>query len=153
MVIIDTAIYMVNIFHGRRLLLCMTIETLERRLPLDLICKQIYSVDDHIDLVAIINHKGRPEETLARDDGVNKDLTAHKREMLFMESVLQASMQSEYDEDFGKVQVSMMQREKVLSFSFQFDEYFVLVISKPVPRPLAIQQKIATVILNRLVAN
>jgi hypothetical protein len=126
----------------------MTIETLERHPPLDLICKQISCIDDHIDLVAIINHKGRVEDMIARDDGVNRDLTAHKREMLFMESVLQASMNSEYDDEFGKVKVSMIQREKVLAFSFQIDSYFLLVISKPVLDPLLLEQKIASIIFN-----
>ncbi len=126
----------------------MTIETLERRPPLDLICKQISCIDDHIDLVAIINRKGRVEDMIARDDGVNRDLTAHKREMLFMESVLQASMHGEYDDEFGKVKVSMIQREKVLAFSFQIDNYFLLVISKPTPDPIILEQKIASIIFN-----
>jgi hypothetical protein len=124
----------------------MTIETLERRRPLDLICKQIFCIDDHIDLVAILNHKGRVEDMVSRDDGVNTDLTAHKREMLFMESVLQASMASEYNDEFGNVKVSMIQREKVLAFSFQIYDYFLLVISKPLLDPLLLEQKISALI-------
>ncbi|HXX05942.1 MAG TPA: DUF6659 family protein [Candidatus Bathyarchaeia archaeon] len=126
----------------------MTSEALVRRPQLELICKQISHIDDHVDLVAILNHKGRVEDMIARDDGINRDLTAHKREMLFMESVLHASMYSEYDDEFGRVKVSVIQREKVLVFSFQIDNYYLLVISKPVLNPAALQQKIASVIFN-----
>jgi hypothetical protein len=126
------------------------IETPERRPPLDLICKQISCIDDHIDLVAILNHKGRVENMIARDDGVNRDLTAHKKEMLFMECVLQASMHGEYDEEFGRVKGSITHREKVLTFSFQIDNYFLLTIAKPVLNPTALQQKIAAVIFNHV---
>jgi hypothetical protein len=126
----------------------MTTETLERQRPIDLICKQISCIDDHIDLVAIINHKGRVENMIARDDGVNRDLTAHKREMLFMESVLHASMHGEYDDEFGKVKVSMIQREKVLAFSFQIDNYFLLVISKPTINSILLEQKLSSIIFN-----
>ena len=126
----------------------MTIETLERRLPLDLICKQISCIDDHIDLVAILNHKGRVEDMIARDDGVNRDLTSHKREMLFMECVLHASMHQEYDDEFGKVKGTVIQREKINSFTFQIGDYFLLAITKPVNNPIALQQKISAVIIN-----
>jgi hypothetical protein len=126
----------------------MIVEALERKPPLDLICKQISCVDDHIDLVAILNQKGRVEDMIARDDGVNRDLTGQKREMLFMECVLQASMHKEYDDEFGKVKGSIIQREKILAFSFQVDDYFLLVLTKPVPDPTALQQKIAGVIFN-----
>jgi len=131
----------------------MTIETLERRPALDLICKQISRIDDHIDLVAILNQKGRVEDMIARDDGVNRDLTAHKREMLFMECVLQASMHKEYDDEFGKVKGSIIQREKILSFTFQIESYFLLAITKPVNNPTVLQQKIAAVIFNYSLAN
>ena len=124
----------------------MTVETLEQRLPLDLICKQISCIDDRIDLVAILNHKGRVEDMIARDDGVNRDLTAHKKEMLFMECVLQASMHREYDVEFGKVESSIIQREKIVSFLFQINSYFLLAITKPVINPTELQQKIAAII-------
>ena len=128
----------------------MTTEAFERRLPVELICKQISCIDEDIDLVAVLNQKGRVEEMIVRDDGVNRDLTAHQREMLFMQCVLQASMQREYDDEFGKVKGSVVQREKVLSFSFQFENYLLLVITKPVLNPLALQQKIGSVIFNRV---
>jgi hypothetical protein len=126
----------------------MTTETLAHQQPLDILCKQVSSIDDRIELVAVINHKGRVVEMAARDDGVNKDLTPHKREMLFMEFVLQASMNGEYDDEFGKVKGLILQREKVSAFSFQIYDCLLIAITKPVPEPTAIQQRIAEIIFN-----
>jgi len=126
----------------------MTTETLAHQQPLDILCKQVSSIDDHIELVAVINHKGRVVEMAARDDGINKDLTPHKREMLFMEFVLQASMNGEYDDEFGKVKGLILQREKVSAFSFQIYDCLLIAITKPVPEPTAMQQRIAEIIFN-----
>lgn len=126
----------------------MTTETLAHQQPLDILCKQVSSIDDRIDLVAVINHKGRVVEMAARDDGINKDLTPHKREMLFMEFVLQASMNGEYDDEFGKVKGLILQREKVSAFSFQIYDCLLIAITKPVPEPTVIQQRIAEIIFN-----
>ena len=126
----------------------MTTETLEHPQPLDILCKQVSSVDDRIELIAIINRKGRVVEMAARDDGVNRDLTPHKREMLFMEFVLQASMNGEYDDEFGKVKGLILQREKVSAFSFQIYDYLLIAITKPVPEPTVIQQRIVEIIFN-----
>ncbi len=120
----------------------MTTETLEPQQSLDLLCKQISAIDEHIELVAILNRKGRVTEMIARDDGVNKDLTAHKREMLFMEFVLQASMNKEYDDEFGKVTGLVLQREKITVFSFQIYDHVLVVIASPLSEPASVQQRI-----------
>lgn len=126
----------------------MTTETLAHQQPLDILCKQVSSIDDRIELVAVINHKGRVVEMAASDDGINKDLTPHKREMLFMEFVLQASMNGEYDDEFGKVKGLILQREKVHTFSFQIYDCLLIAITKPVPEPTVMQQRIAEIIFN-----
>lgn len=126
----------------------MTTEALAHQQPMDILCKQVSGIDDHIELVAIINRKGRVVEMIARDDGVNRDLSSHKREMLFMEFVLQASMNGEYDDEFGKVKGLILQREKVSAFSFQIYDCLLIVIARPVPEPTAIQQRITEIIFN-----
>ena len=126
----------------------MTTETLEHQQTLDILCKQVSSIEDQIELAAVINRKGRVIEMTARDGGVNKDLTPHKREMLFMEFVLQASMNGEYDDEFGKVKGLILQREKASAFSFQIYDCLLIVITKPVPEPTVIQQRIAGIISN-----
>jgi hypothetical protein len=126
----------------------VTTETLEHQQPLDILCKQVSSIDDHIELVAILNRRGRVVEMTARDDGVNRDLTPHKREMLFMEFVLQASMNGEYDDEFGKVKGLILQREKVSAFSFQVYDCLLIAITKPVSEPIVLQQRIVEIIFN-----
>jgi len=68
--------------------------------------------------------------------------------MLFMECVLQASMHNEYDDEFGKVEGSIIQREKIVCFSFQISDYFLLAITKPVNNPTLLQKKIAAIIFS-----
>lgn len=126
----------------------MTTEALEHQQPMDILCKQVSSIDDRIELVAIINRKGRVVEMTARDDGVNRDLTPHKREMLFMEFVLQASMNGEYDDEFGKVKGLILQREKISAFSFQIYDCLLIVIARPVPEPAVTQQRITEIIFS-----
>ena len=128
----------------------MTTEALEPQQSLEILCKQISCADDRIELVAILNRKGRVVEMTARDDGVNKDLTAHKREMLFMEFVLQASMNKEYDDEFGKVKGLILQREKISAFSFQMYDNVLVVISKPFFEPMVVQHRIGEIIFNHI---
>ncbi|MDE1725942.1 MAG: hypothetical protein KGH89_01595 [Thaumarchaeota archaeon] len=126
----------------------MTTETLERNQSLDILCKQVSSIDNHIELVAILNRKGRVVEMIAKDDGVNRDLPAQKREMLFMEFVLQASMNTEYDNEFGKVKGLILQREKISAFSFQIYDHVLVVITRPMFEPIVVQQRITEIIFN-----
>ena len=137
---------MVNPFDVQRPLLAVTTEALEPQQSLELLCKSVSGIDDRVDMVAALNHKGRVVEMVARDDGVNRDLTPHKREMLFMEFVLQASMNKEYDEEFGAVKGVILQREKISAFLFQIYDHVLVVITRPVFAPEVIQQKIRKII-------
>lgn len=101
-------------------------------------------------MVAILNRKGRVVEMIARDNGVNRDLTAHKREMLFMEFVLQASMNGEYDDEFGKVKGLILQREKISAFSFQIYDHVLIVLTRSVFEPTVVQQRIEEIIFNQI---
>lgn len=128
----------------------MATEAIESQQSLDALCKQISNIDDHIELVAILNRKGRVVEMIARDGGINRDLSAHKREMLFMEFVLQASMNKEYDFEFGKVKGLILQREKISAFSFQIYDHLLVIITKPLSEPIFLQQRIKEIILNEI---
>lgn len=127
----------------------MTLEYLEPGQSWDLLCKKISCLDKRIDLVVVLDNRGRVIELEARDGGTNKNLTANKREMLFMEFVLQASMNREYDDEFGRVKGLILEREKVSAFSFQICDYVLVVISKPVSRPIAMQHRIRESIFNQ----
>ena len=57
-----------------------------------------------------------------------------------MEFVLQASMNEEYDNEFGKVKGLILQREKILAFLFQIYDYLLIAMTKPVPEPTVMQR-------------
>ena len=62
----------------------MTSGYFENSFEFDTVCNNITGIDDSIELVAVLNNKGRAIEMTAREEGVNKDLTPQKREMMFM---------------------------------------------------------------------
>jgi hypothetical protein len=97
----------------------------------DILCNDIASIDDDIELVAVLNHKGRVIETKAREEGIDKSLTLQKREMFFMQCVLQTSMNRDHDDEFGKVKSSILERERFTTLSFEFSNYVILVVSRP----------------------
>jgi hypothetical protein len=97
----------------------------------DILCNDIANLDDDIELVAVLNHKGRVIEIKAREEGIDKALTLQKREMFFMQCVLQASMNKDHDDEFGKVKSSILERERFTTISFEFFNYVILVVLKP----------------------
>ncbi len=60
-----------------------------------------------------------------------------------MEFVLQASMNGEYDNELGKVKGLILQREKISAFLFQIYDYLLIAMTKPVPEPTVMQQRVA----------
>ena len=97
----------------------------------DTLCNEIANLDNDIELVAVLNHKGRVIETKAREEGIDKALTVQKREMFFMQSVLQTSMNRDHDNEFGKVKSSILERERFTTLSFEFHNYVILVVLRP----------------------
>src|SRR5579864_662034 len=97
----------------------------------EILCKNIADLDENIELVAVLNHKGRAIEIKAREEGIDKSLTPQKREMFFMQCVLQASMNRDHDDEFGKVKSSILERERFTTLSFEFLSYVILAVSRP----------------------
>ena len=108
----------------------------------DILCKDITNLDNDIELVAVLNHKGRVIETKAREEGIDKALTIQKREMFFMQSVLQTSMNRDHDDEFGKVKSSILERERFTTLSFEFHNYVILVVSRPSLDPIQLKNNI-----------
>jgi hypothetical protein len=115
---------------------------------LDALCNYISQIDDNIELTAVLNNKGRAIEMIVKENGVNKELTPQKREMLFMESVLKSNMNKEHNHEFGNVFSSILEREKFTVFSFEILEYVMLVISKRVIDPMNLKNRISETIIN-----
>ena len=126
----------------------MTTRYFESLFEFDVLCCNISQIDENIELIAVLNNKGRAIEMTAKENGVNKDLTPMKREMLFMESVLKSNMNKEHNHEFGNVYSSILEREKFTVFSFEMLEYVILVISKTVINPMELKNKISETIIS-----
>lgn len=105
-------------------------------------CRNILNVDEHIDTVAFLNNKGKPVEITSRTSMFFQDLTEQQKEMLFMECILQHSMNSEYDNELGKTKYSIIEREDVMLISFPIHEFVVMIISKLSENPFVLKNKI-----------
>lgn len=127
----------------------MEIETVEKRLLGDDVCKQVYYLDENIHLVALLNGRGHVEDIVESENGLNKKLGTAKREMLFMGCVLESSMKKEYDNEFGTVSGSITQRENIVLFSFPIGSYLILVMAKPLFNLSVFHEKISDIIFRK----
>jgi hypothetical protein len=122
-------------------------EYFENSFELNALCSNITKIDESIELVAVLNNKGRAIEMIAREEGINKDLTSQKREMLFMESVLKSTMNREHNHEFGMVYWAILERERFTEFSFEILNYVILVISRPSSNPMDLKNKISEILI------
>ncbi|HYL67417.1 MAG TPA: hypothetical protein VEU72_09760 [Nitrosopumilaceae archaeon] len=113
----------------------------------------ILNNSERINLVAIIDQKGRVIENKMRDDRVIKDLTDQKREMLFMESALQLSMIRDFDDEFGAMKYTYSTREKISFFTFLLNDYAIIVLSEPGENPLLLASKVVKIINSPIESN
>lgn len=126
----------------------MTTRYFESLFEFNALCSNIAKIDDSIELIAVLNNKGRAIEMIAKENGINKDLIPQKREMLFMECVLKSTMNKEHNHEFGSVYSSILEREKFTVLSFEMLDYVLLIISKPIINPIEIKNKISETIIN-----
>jgi hypothetical protein len=103
------------------LLLNSNVSMLENEL-----CTSIMQMDTHIRFVAIIDEKGRVEESQGRSSIMEK-LSNARKEMFFMENALVHRMSKEFDEDLGKVGFSYLERSRRGLISFPMDDQLLLV--------------------------
>ena len=108
----------------------------------DTLCNDIVNLDNDIEFVAVLNHKGRVIETRAREKEIDEALTIQKREMFFMQCVLQTSMNRDHDDEFGKVKSSILERERSTTLSFEFLNYVILVVTRPSLNPIQLKNNI-----------
>jgi len=126
----------------------MTLGYFDNLFEFDVICSSITRMNEDIELVAVLNNKGRAIEMTAKEDGINKELSTQKRDMLFMESVLKSSMNKEHNYEFGNVRCSILEREKFTVFSFEILNHLLLVIAKPSLNPVELKNKISEILIN-----
>lgn len=107
----------------------------------DILCNDIVNLDESIEMVTVLNQKGRPIETKVRE-GTDMDLTPSKKEMFFMQCILQTSMNKDNDDEFGRVKSSIVERERFTIFSFEFFNYVILVVSRSIVHPMHLRDNI-----------
>ena len=102
---------------------------LKQNLELTRLCQDILASNDRIYFVSTINRNGKSTESKFRNDRIIKNMTLQETEMLYMQRVLQYSLNREFDDVLGPLDNITIQRETLLEFIFPFSEGIVLVMS------------------------
>lgn len=125
----------------------MTAGYFDNAFGFEILCNDICNLDENIEMVTVLNQKGRSIEMKVRGGG-DIDLTPAKKEMFFMQCILQASMNKDNDDEFGKVKSSIVERERFTIFSFEFFNYVIVVVSRPSGYPMHLRDGISEKITN-----
>jgi hypothetical protein len=85
-------------------------------------------VKSNFEMIGIINKRGKMTESIGFD---SLSMPKSKKEMFLMKIALRASMQSDFDEELGKVNYCMTQRgdRKFISIPY-FGENTILIVAK-----------------------
>lgn len=90
------------------------------------LCRSVIEMNNQITFVAIINEKGRVDESQSRNCIIEK-LPSTRKEMFFMENALRHRMREEFDGDLGQVRFTYVERAKRGLLSFPMDHQLLLV--------------------------
>jgi hypothetical protein len=126
----------------------MTVRYSDNAFGFDTLCNDIANLDESIEMVTVLNQKGRPVEIKVRKEGIDREFTPIKKEMFFMQCVLQASMNRDQDDEFGMIRSSIFERERFTIFSFEFFTYVIVVVSRPIVYPIHLKNSISEKITN-----
>ena len=102
-------------------------------------------LEDGVEFIGLINKQGKMENTIFKNE-IN--LTEERKEMFSMELMLQSSMQSDFDSEFGPVSYTITEREKSKFVSILTFPYLILAIMKKNKDHIAVIGKIKTAIRN-----
>jgi len=120
----------------------MTLGIFENQVEFSNLCNEIARIDKGIEVVTVLNHKGRVIELKISNDRIWEEMTPQKKEMFFMECVLQNRMNMDHDNELGEVKCAILEREKFTLYSFGLVDHIILVISAPVLDPFGLKNKI-----------
>ena len=95
---------------------------------LEQICKDIMNLDSKMRSARIINSRGHLVAG-GMKEGLMSLEDAKQDEMMFMELALRVRMRHEFDKEFGPVNFSLSNREKVLIMSFPLENDDVMLAS------------------------
>lgn len=100
-----------------------------------------------VEYVAIINKKGRIEDAIYKDD---IKLSSEKKVMFSLTLQLQNSMQSDFDEEFGSVNYTIIQRENSKFVLIPISQGMLLVKLAKSRNPFRFITKVAEVLSLKL---
>jgi len=107
-------------------------------------------LEDGVEFIGLINKQGKMENTIFKNE-IN--LTEERKEMFSMELMLQSSMQSDFDSEFGPVSYTITEREKSKFVSILTFPYLILAIMRKNKDHIAVINKIKTAIRNFDIVN
>lgn len=102
---------------------------LEQNLELTRLCQDILASNDRIYFVSTINRNGKSTESKFRNDRIIKKMNLNEIEMLYMQRLLQSSLNKEFDDILGPLDFITIQRETLLESVFPFSNGVVLVMA------------------------
>lgn len=124
----------------------------DNSITLENLCKSILYTSENIQAVAVINKNGRAIEEKARDNS-GLLMSDKKNEMYFMQCALQISMARDFDEEFGPVSFTMIERENSKFVSIPYFSHIILAKMKKSIDHTALLNKIKKIIRNFEVHN
>ncbi len=114
---------------------------------LDELCSSILEINKNIQSVAIINKLGRAIEKTSRPKYAEQ-FSDTMDEMLFMHCVLQVSLGSDFDEQFGIINYHISERTNLTLLTFPIGQDVILVTINKKTSPITLARKISSLILD-----
>jgi len=106
----------------------MMSSSLDRNLAISCLCKDVYSSNEKIYSVFLINRNGRIIESVFSDDRIISKMNESEREMLYMQRTLQTSLCMEFDDLLGPLNSMIFEREMMFEFIFPSSEGILFVV-------------------------
>ena len=97
-----------------------------------------------IEYVGTINRKGRLEEIFCKQNDI--DMTDERKEMFFMTLQLHKSMNSDFDDEFGRVDHILVERQNSRFVLIYIDEEIILIKLNKMVNPMFILNKIPKIL-------
>ncbi len=94
------------------------------------ICNSIFSIDQKIRFVGVINERGRLVAGGMKEN-VEPLESEKDDEMIFMELALRVKMRKEFDKQLGQVNFAMASRERALAISVIINDDILYIVSEP----------------------
>jgi UDP-glucose 6-dehydrogenase len=105
------------------------------------------NINKNIQSVTIINKFGRALEKAYRPNH-EKQFSDDMDKMLYMQCVLQVSLGTDFDEQFGAINYHISERANLTMLTFPFSQDVILVIANKKTSPISLARKISSLILD-----